>query len=92
MTERTSEACLWLARDKSGFLFGFEHKPIRKRHGRKLSDNYLPSDNSRYWELPEWMFPDITLQNSPQKMSLVVKGRIVKETEEERLEAISRMF
>ena len=63
---------LWIARDKDGGLNLFKDpKPIlMKRNGWWLSDkNFFKS------VLPRELFPEVTLENSPQEVELKLIGK-----------------
>lgn len=66
---------LWIARDSNGELWAYDHKPIKK-DGIFQSDFEL--DKCLASELPAWGLPEVTFENSPQKVIL----EIVKEEEE----------
>ena len=59
----------WIARDKDGTLWLFDMKPIK-------NENYFSCAVDSYgrWseecELKEHMFPEVTFENSPQKIEL----------------------
>ena len=54
---------LWLARDKSGYLLLFENIPIRKGNGFYSLEGY-------YYVLHGELFPEVTFENSPQRVEL----------------------
>ena len=58
---------LWIARDRNGELWIYDHKPIKK-DGIFQSDFSL--EECRAAELPEWVLPEITFNNSPQEVEL----------------------
>lgn len=56
---------MWLARDKDGPLFIHVNKP-------QLSKEYCFWD-SDYWFVPDEDHPEVTFENSPQEVELVIK-------------------
>lgn len=62
---------LWIARDSCGELWAYDHKPIKK-DGIFQSDFEL--DKCFAAELPEWVLPEVTFENSPQEIELKLVG------------------
>ena len=55
----------WIARDKDGYLYIYDKKPI------KLKDYFESDDYSRFNALlHSSSFPEVTFENSPQKVRL----------------------
>lgn len=56
---------LWIARDKDGYLYIYDKKPLRKK-------DYFDADAySRFNTLLlSSHFPEVTFENSPQKVEL----------------------
>ena len=57
---------LWIAREKSGTLFLYRSMPIKDTYIFKAISPY------DYWLLPRELFPEVTFENSPQKVELVI--------------------
>lgn len=57
----------WIARDKNGELWAYDHKPIKK-DGIFQSDFEL--DKCLASELPVWVLPEVIFENSPQLIEL----------------------
>lgn len=55
---------LWIARDKSGVLALYPDKPMKM-------DDIWDSDN--WFVLDRASFPEVTFENSPQEVELVLK-------------------
>lgn len=62
---------LWIARDYNGELWAYDHKPIKK-DGIFQSDFEL--DKCIASELPAWVLPEVTFENSPQEVELKLVG------------------
>lgn len=58
---------LWIARERNGELWAYDHKPIKK-DGLFQSDFEL--DKCVALEIPEWWFNEVTFKNSPQEVEL----------------------
>lgn len=57
----------WIARDCNGELWIYDHKPINK-HGIFQSNFEL--DKCYASELPAWVLPKLTFENSPQQVEI----------------------
>ena len=68
---------LWIARDKDGTLSLTDEKPILS----VSRTNWLTSGNSSYIELSKDMFPEVTFENSPQRVELKLLEETVGITE-----------
>ena len=56
---------LWIARDKDGYLYMYDKKPIR------MKDYFEADDYSRYNALLlSSFFPEVTFENSPKKVEI----------------------
>lgn len=61
----------WIARDRNGELYIFEDKPILVKDKYEV-DWY--ASNKRWFELlPNYIMPEVTFDNSPQQVELVIK-------------------
>ena len=58
---------MWLARDKNGDLFLYEHEP-----GAISDDPFFTGwqDDRLLYKLPKDMYPEITFENSPVELAL----------------------
>lgn len=56
---------LWIARNKDNTLVIFQSKPFLNNN--QEWDEYLNED---YMYIPEYLFPEITFDNSPQEIEL----------------------
>lgn len=63
---------LWIARDSNGELWVYDHTPIKNAD---IFQSNFDLEESRCFELPEWLLPEVTFRNSPQKVEL----KLVKE-------------
>ena len=55
---------MWIARDNGGFLYGFENKPIRDKHG------WIPT-NGWAVHFPSFAFPEIKWEDEePRELIL----------------------
>lgn len=58
---------LWIARDKDGMLYVSEEKP-------QLYGDYFDTElGSFYSEIPSGLFPEVTFENSPQEVEIIIK-------------------
>ena len=61
----------WIARDFNGDLYLYDKKPIKPK---VYSRCFHPVDGSNeYYKIDERLFPEITFENSPQIVTMVVK-------------------
>lgn len=60
----------WISRDCNGELWAFDHKPIKK--GGIFQSNF-ELDKCCASELPEWVLPEVTFENSPREVELILK-------------------
>ena len=58
---------MWIARDYNGYLCLYTEKPIKK-------EVYFTTDEKDYIFLPEKMFPEVTFENSPKQLKMIIKG------------------
>lgn len=58
---------LWIARDYNGDLWAYDHKPIKKD---RIFQSDFELDNCIASELPAWMLPEVTFENSPREYEL----------------------
>ena len=62
----------WIARDSDNELFLFESEPVLR--GCKNHLWYEPLDKfERCSKLDEFLFPEVTFENSPMEVELVIK-------------------
>lgn len=57
----------WAARDKYGDCFLYESKPI------ECIDGVWQSNQCRFYSISPRLFPELTHENSPQEVELVIK-------------------
>lgn len=74
---------LWVARNKYGYLYLYNNKPIRTKEGTEFENNYdsvyedivykdyLEIDKG-YIEIDSELFPEVTWENSPQQVKLTL--------------------
>ena len=74
---------LWVARDKNGYLYLYNNKPIRTKEGTEFENDYdsgyvdsiykdyLEIDKG-YIEIDSELFPEVTWENSPQQVKLTL--------------------
>lgn len=55
---------LWIARNTDNTLALFQSKPILK------DSNWDETLNEDYMFIPEYLYPEITLENSPQEVEI----------------------
>jgi hypothetical protein len=67
-TEKAPE--LWVARDKKNkaLIYLYRNKPFRD-----IESGIFYEEDSDVIELPEEAFPEVTWENSPQKVNIVIK-------------------
>lgn len=58
---------LWIARDKNGELWVYDHKPIKKD---EIFQSDFELDKCVVSELPVWGLPEVTFENSPQEIEI----------------------
>ena len=58
---------MWIARDKDGGLWLYESEPIRQR------ERFVPTCFEDCKKLHCTLFPEVTFENSPQEVELVLK-------------------
>lgn len=62
---------LWIARDKNGELFIYKMQPYLNKTGvRFVVNKDEPSVVGVFMELDSKLFPEITFENSPQKVEI----------------------
>ena len=71
---------LWIARDSNGELWIYDHKPIKFKN--KFHTDARSKESNAY-ELPKWLFNEITFENSPQQVELKLKSKLSFEEMEE---------
>lgn len=59
---------LWIARNEDNTLVLFQSKPILK--DELIWDEILNED---YMFIPEYLYPEVTFENSPMEVELVIK-------------------
>lgn len=59
---------LWVARDADGDIYLHRNKPYQETTG------IWTCDNQEYFWLDEECFPEVTFENSPQEVELVIKN------------------
>lgn len=62
---KDSTLVFWVARDKDNTLWSYTKKPIRK-----FSYVWNNTKNSRSFKIPNNFFPQVTFENSPQKVKI----------------------
>ena len=74
---------LYIARDKNGYLYLYNNKPIRTKEGTEFENNYdseyedivykdyLEIDKGSI-EIDSELFPEVTWENSPQQVKLIL--------------------
>ena len=55
---------MWIARDKHGEIYLYSTKP-------KKYEYVFDADN--WWQIDQSLFPEVTLENSPMEVELVIK-------------------
>lgn len=65
--------CIWVARDRDKSIAIYSFNPIQKE------DCFDPQSNTAFVLLPEQLFPNLTFENSPQK--LVLESSIISKKE-----------
>ncbi len=58
---------MWIAKQKTGTLSLFQDKPYLDTVGLWFNDN------SASYKIPAAKFPEVTFENSPQEVELVIK-------------------
>lgn len=58
---------LWVARDKNRKLWLYESKPIRQ------GERFIPTCFEDCKKLHSTLFPEVTFENSPMEVELVIK-------------------
>lgn len=67
---------LWIARDKNGYLYLYNNKPIRNEEfdSFEINDDESECENIVLYddsiELDSELFPEVTWENSPQQVEL----------------------
>jgi len=75
---------MWIARDKEGYLFGFNHKPIRTNYvecgfyGWTIDNKCIPINDvvniqvqTSHIMLPRELFPELTWEDEPIEVKLI---------------------
>lgn len=57
---------LYIARDKCGNLFLFDHKPT------KLTEVFISGARGMFTKIDSELFPEVTFENSPQQVELTL--------------------
>ena len=60
---------LWIARDKCNELWGYTDKPIFDKDSGMYGADYSLDQTKSYQLHNDW-FPEVTFENSPQKVEL----------------------
>ena len=58
---------VWIARDRSGGLWMYERKPQR------VGESFIQRQNSQMYGIDDNLFPEVTFENSPMEVELVIK-------------------
>lgn len=58
---------LYVARDANGELWLYDHEPLKDED---IFKSNLDLEESRSSELPSWLFPEVTFENSPKEVEL----------------------
>ena len=58
---------IWIARDKDNRLYLYQYKPKKEVYVFK-AESYLSC-----WQIPFTEFPEVTFENSPREVELVIK-------------------
>lgn len=59
---------LWIARDKNGYLYGYDEIPQKKEnYGFFIATNVF---NNKQYALDSRLFPEVTWENSPRKVKI----------------------
>ena len=58
---------LWIARDKDNTLIVFQSKPLLDSEY-----NWYEILNEDFMLIPEYLFPEVTFENSPQEIELTL--------------------
>ena len=59
---------LWIARDQNGDLFLYPIKP-----DRYVTEYYVFFNGDDWWNIDSDLFPEVTFENSPMEVELVIK-------------------
>ena len=59
---------MWIARDESGAIFVHRHKPEQRKYDRQG----IVWESTDYWQLYHRDFPEVTFENSPMEVELVL--------------------
>ena len=62
---------LWIARDKDNTLIIFQSKPLLDN-----KCNWYEILNEDFMLIPEYLFPEVTFENSPQEVELKLKNKL----------------
>lgn len=60
----------WIARDKDGSLWSYDDEPVLRSEN---SFGVKPNQNGKIKpakQLPDWYFPEVTFENSPQMVEV----------------------
>ena len=58
---------IWIARDKTGFLWAYTEKPV------EYNGSWIPSTDEFPYDIDERLFPELTWESEP--IELVIKGK-----------------
>lgn len=61
---------MWIARDKDNRLYLYQYKPQKDVYVFK-TESYLSC-----WQIPFTEFPEVTFENSPMEVELVLKKQV----------------
>ena len=65
---------LWIARDKDGGLYLYNYEPYKNKVSGRFTCSIKPNSKwSEEYELNSHLFPELTFENSPQEVELVIK-------------------
>lgn len=59
---------IWIARDYDGSLYVYRKKPLH--NGGKT----FIAQSSQWWRINKNEYPEVTFENSPQEVELVIKN------------------
>lgn len=67
---------LWIARDKNRTLTLFQEKPELSKYDPIWRDPY----NRGHMIIDQYLFPEVTFENSPQQIQMVLMGNLLDNT------------
>lgn len=67
---------LWIARDKDGSLYLYNYEPRKNKISERFTCIIKPNGKwSEEYKLNSYLFPEVTFENSPQEVELVIKKK-----------------